>query len=162
MEDIMVRCNTTTVMTGLLTVLAITVSAAATEPQLSASDKDAAQLKAAQEERIEVLTKLVTMLTSQYNAGTADIVQVHSAESDLCNALLDSTDEPEKPVALLTKQLEMAKEILVIARSRLDSGNLREADVFRAKSLFLDVKIKLLKERSRRKPPTPSPRGRRP
>ena len=79
--------------------------AAAVETQPQASDDVTTQLKAAQDERIKVLTQLVEGLMSQYKAGTADFVQVSSAQDELCDAQLDSTDEPEKRVAVLTTQL---------------------------------------------------------
>ena len=63
----------------------------------SASGIDA-QLKAAQNERVKLLTQVVEILTEQHKVAAVDYSQVASAESDLCNALLDSTDEPEKRI----------------------------------------------------------------
>ncbi|MGO9109803.1 MAG: hypothetical protein ACLP9L_11275 [Thermoguttaceae bacterium] len=151
----MTRRTTATAMAGLLILLAIMVPAAAAEPQPKASDNDAAQLKALQDERVKVLTQLVEVLVSQYKLGIVDLAQVASTEDELCNALLDSTDEPEKRVALLTKQLEKANDVLRITQGRRQAGAAGVADVYRAKSLYLDIKIKLLRERSRKKPPTP-------
>ena len=118
----------------------------AEEPQTRASNNDAAQLKAAEDERIEVLTRLVEVLTSRYAAGTADFPEVFSAESQLWNAQLDSTDEPQKRLALLAKQFDRASEILKLAQARFAAGTVTETNVLRAKSLCLDVKIKLLRE----------------
>ena len=55
------------------------VPAAAAEPQAKDSGDDAAQLKAAQEERIVVLKKLVEIAIAQYRVGTVDFNQVSSA-----------------------------------------------------------------------------------
>jgi hypothetical protein len=133
---------------------AIMVPAAAAEPQAKSSGNDAAQLKAAQEERINLLTQVVEILTAQYQAGTVDLAQVSSAENELCNALLDSTDEPEKRVALLTKQLDKANKLVQITEGQRKVGIVGEADLFRAKSQCLGVKIKLLRERNLKRPPT--------
>ena len=57
---------------------------------------DATDLKAAREERVKLLTQVVEILTSQYQSGTTEITQVTTAENELYNALLDSTDAREK------------------------------------------------------------------
>ena len=121
----------TTAMTGLLILLAIAAPAAAAEPQPKASEDDAAQLKAALDERVKVLTELVDELTAQYRVGTVDVAQVFSAENDLCNALLDSSDEPAKRVALLTKQLDKANN-LVKANAQRKVGMVGPGRVFRS------------------------------
>jgi len=163
MEGKMTRRTTTTAITGLLIVLAIAVPAAAAEPQPNkASDDIPAQIKAAQDERIAVLTRLVEVLTGQYKTGTVDAAQVFSAENELCNAMLDSSDEPEKRVALLTKHLDKANDFLKSTQARVDSGTASVADAFRAKSLYLDIKIKLLRERSRKRPPATIPTEKQP
>lgn len=158
----MKRFATAIAIIGLLSFLKITVPAAAAEPQPKASDDDAAQLKAAQDERVKVLTQLVEELTAQYRVGTADVAQVSSAERDLSNALVDSTDEPAKRVALLTKQLDKANDLLKITQSRFESGTVTHADVSRVKALCLDIKIKLLRERNGKRPLTPIPAGKQP
>jgi len=127
----------------------------ATEPQAKASDNDAAQLKALQDERIRTLTQTVAALTAQYKVGMlADVSQVFSAENELCNAQLEVTDEPEKRIALLTEQLRTANELLKVAQARVDAGTVTEVDIFRAKSVHLGLKIKLLRERGRKSPPS--------
>lgn len=139
-------------MTGFLILLATMVPASAAGPQPKASDNDAAQLKAVQDERIKVLNQLVVVLTAHYKAGTCDVARVFAAENDLCNALLDSTDKPEKRVALLTKEVDKAKGLIKITEARFDTGIATQADVLQAKSLYLGLKIKLLRERNKKKP----------
>jgi len=119
---------------------------------VSAAGDDDAQLKATKDERVKVLTDLLELITGSYHGGTAEAAQICSTHNDLCNALLDSTEEAEKRVALLTKQLEKASEFLKNTQRRFDSGTITQADVLRAKSLCLDIKIKLLRERSRKEP----------
>ncbi len=155
----MTRRTPRTATAGLLIFLAIVASAASAEPQPKASDDDAAQLKAAQDERVKVLARLVDVLTGHYKLGLVAFAQVSSAENDLCNALLDSTDEPEKRVALLTKQLDKVNVLLKTTRYRRETAQVDVVDVYRAEAVYLDVKIKLLRERSRVRPPTPNPTG---
>ena len=153
----MTRRTTTTAMAGFLIFLAVTAFAA--EPQPKTSDNDATALKALQEERIKVLTQLVEVLTGEYRVSTVGFNQLFSAENELCNALLDSTDEPAKRVALLTKQVEQANDILKTMQARFEAGTVSRADILRAKSLCLGVRIKLLKERGKTIPPMPNTTG---
>ncbi len=127
-----------------------------------ARDNDAALLKAAQDERIKVLGQLVEILLSQYTVGTVDFNQLGSAQNELSNALLDSMEEPEKRIAMLEKQLVMANDVLSVAKAKLNAGTVTQADAVRAKAVFLDVKIKLLRERNRKLPPTPNRTGKQP
>ena len=120
-------------------------------------DNDAALLKAAQDERIKVLTELVEMMAEQQKSGTVDVVdQLFSTESELCNALLDSTNEPEKRIALLTKQLDKANDFVKILQAKKEAGTVSPQDVLRAKSQYLGFKIKLLRERSWERPLMPT------
>ena len=127
-----------------------------------ASDNDATLLKAAQDERIKVLRQLVESLLLQYREGTVDYNQLGSAQNELSSAMLDSTDDPAKRVALLEKQLVMANDVFRIVKARVDSGTVTIADACRAKVVFLDIKVKLLRERSRKRLPMPNPTGKQP
>ena len=158
----MTRRTTTTAMAGFLILLAVTIQAVAAEPRPTASGDDTAQLKTLLDERVKVLTQLVEVLTSHYKLGFIGLPQLLSAENELCNALLDSTDDPEKRVALLTKQLDNANNIRGITQGRRQAGQVDVADVYRAESLYLDIKIKLLRERNRKRPTTPDSTGKQP
>jgi hypothetical protein len=124
-------------------------------------DNDAAQLKAVQEERIKVLTQLVELETAQYKVGATEITRLVSAENELCDALFDSTDDIERRIALLTKQVERANDLVRDTEASVKHGaeTVTEVDVCRAKSLYLGLTIKLLRERGRKGPPMPTPPG---
>ncbi len=145
-----------TAVTGLIVVLTLVIPSTGAEPQGKVKDDDAAQLKALQEERVEVLTQLVKYTTAQYHTGAVTIDAVISAQNELVAAKLDSTDETDKRIALLTQQLEMVTQLLRITESRHEAGRITITDVYRAKSLLLDVKIKLARERSKQKTRAPS------
>jgi len=66
------------------------------------------------------------------------------------------TDDPEKRVAVLTKHLDKASEFVKFVQGQVNAGIAGQADLLRAKSLYLDIKIKLLRERNRKRPPTPA------
>jgi len=147
---------------SLLLLLALSIAPVlclTAEPQPTTNDDVAAQLKSALDERVKVLSQLVELLTGYYKLGAVDIAQVATAENDFCNALLDSTDEPEKRIALLTKQLDKVSDILKITQGRRQTGQVDVAVLYRAKSLYLDVTIKLLRERGKDRPPTPNATG---
>ena len=114
-------------------------SAPAAEPQPKASDEDSAQLKSLRAERIKVLAQLVEVLTGEYRVSTADFNQLFSAENELCNALLDSTDEPEKRVALLTKQVEQANDFLKTTQARFEAGTVSRSGYSSGPSRYVSV-----------------------
>ena len=152
----MTRRTTVISVIGFLFSLLLLIPATAAERQSKASNDDAAQLKAALDERIKVLTQLVDVVTSQYQAGVVDSTQLFSAANALCGAQLDATEDPEKRIALLTKQVDKASDILKLVQARHDAGTVTDADVLRAKSLCLGLKIKLLRERKRKSPQMPA------
>ena len=131
----------------------------AAEPKPKASDNDAAQLKALQDEQVSDLTRLVDALAVRNKGGSFDVAGLCSAENDLCNALFDSTDDPDKRIAVLAKQLETANDLLKLTQVRFNEGLVTYVDLGRAKSLYLGLKIKLLRERGRKRPPMPAPTG---
>lgn len=153
----MTRIIGTCAATGLTILLMLTAQAVAAEPQLDANDNEAVQLKALQEERVAVLTALVSVVVMQYQGGQCDFNAVSSAHNELVAAQLDSTDDPEKRIALLTQQIEVAGGALNLAEERFSSGMTTKADVHRAKSLLLGIRIKLLRERSKLKSRMPGP-----
>ena len=97
-----------------------------------------------------MLTEVVEVLTAQFKVATVDFIQLSTAQDELCDAQLDATDEPEKRVALLTKQLDRANDVVKFVQGRFDAGTVTQVDVCRAKSLYLGIKIKLLRERNRK------------
>jgi hypothetical protein len=113
---------------------------AAAESKPAASYNDATQLKALQQERVNVLTRLVEALEREDGKdGQSEFGEIASAESELCNALIDTTDDPEKRVALLTKQLDTVNDFLKVRQALFDSGAKggTEIELYRAKSLVL-------------------------
>jgi hypothetical protein len=78
------------------------------------------------------------------------VAEVFSAEHELCNAVLDSTKEPERKIALLAKLVERANEVVTSTQARFAKGQATESDVLRAKALCLGIKIKLLRERNQK------------
>ena len=151
----MIRRIAVTVMSGLLILLTLVVRSTTAEPQSKPKDDDAAQLKSLQDERVDVLTQLVKVTMAYCEQGTCRIEEGISAQNQLMAAQLDSTDEPEKRVALLTQQVELASTLLKMAEQRHEAGLITIADVYRARSCLLDVKIRLLRERTQHGPQTP-------
>ena len=102
------------------------------------SGDDAAQLKAAQDERVKVLTQLVEAGNEELKLGVARIDQVVAAENELSNAVLTSTDKPDTKIALLTKQLERATKLFKGTQALHDVGAKggTESDLLWAKSLY--------------------------
>lgn len=151
----MTRCIAVTTSTGLLILLACMVRSTTAEPQPKPEDDAAAQLKSLQDERVEVLTQLVKVTMEHCRQGTCGIEDVVSGQNQLVAAQLDSTDEPERRIALLTQQVELASTLLKMAEQRHEAGLMTIADLYRAKSCLLDAKIRLLRERTKQRAQTP-------
>lgn len=115
-----------------------------------AATVDAGTIATVQKERIEALQELVKFCMQQFKHGTTPFDSVASAQEELINARLDATDKGDERVALLTEQLKVADSMLhyIDVRYRAAAGATR-ADFLRAKSHYLQVKIKLLQEGSR-------------
>ena len=135
--------------------LAFMVRSTTAKPQPKPKDDDAAQLTTLQDERVEVLTQLVKVTMEYCRQGKCGIEDGISAQNQLVAAQLDSTDEPAKRVALLTQQVELASTLLKMAEQRHEAGIITIVDVYRARSCLLDVKIRLLRERTKQGPQTP-------
>ncbi|MGO8749555.1 MAG: TolC family protein [Thermoguttaceae bacterium] len=110
------------------------------------------QIKALQKDRIEALTRLVDVCWSQYRAGSNTFSTVVGAHDQLLSAQLDFTEKPEERVALLTNQAKTATEYLELTQGRFKTGITTQADIYRAQSHLLDIKINLLRERNRHPP----------
>jgi hypothetical protein len=123
----------------------------ATEQQQGATDTEAAQISALQKERIATLQQLVTICVAQYQSGMLPFDSVAAAQEELLAAQLESTDKPEERVALLKEHLNIVESLCNSADKMFKGGRVSRPDVLRAKSRYLDVKIKLLRESSRLK-----------
>jgi len=140
-----------TLVAGLTVFLATLVPVIAAEPQPKAANDDAAQLKAAMEERIKVLTGAEQILEAQYRVGTVAFGQLVAVERDLRNAELESCDEPAKRIGLLEKHLKKAEDLQHTAEAKYKAGTVSEVDIRCANAEYLNVKIQLLRERAKSK-----------
>lgn len=116
-----------------------------------ASDDMTAEIKTLQKERVETLKSLVELYVQFYQGGKIDITPVIGAQTELVTAQLESTENPDERIALLTERLNAVTSFLKLAEQRWMAGMSSQADVYRAKSLLLDTKIKLLREQGARK-----------
>ena len=140
--------HTTTLVAGFTAFLAILVPIIAAAPQ----PNDAAQLKAAQEERIKIFEVLLKSVTSRYKAGILSYAELYPAQRELCNAKLDATDDPDKRIAVLTQLLEAAGDQLKHQQNNVSRGiGNNEENTFRANAEYLRIKIQLLRERAKSK-----------
>jgi outer membrane protein TolC len=142
----MTRWTVAAIAAGVLIAASITPGA---EPKGESPADVKAQIKALQKERVEALTRLVEVYTVQYKMGTGTFEALVGAQDDLVNAQLDSTEKPEERVALLTGHLKTATDAAKIAQGMVEAGAASQAIIYRARSHLLDIKIKLLRERSR-------------
>jgi hypothetical protein len=114
--------------------------------------EDAAmELKTLQKEQIAVLTKKVDVLTIHNRAGTADFEQLLLAQMELCDAKLDAANTSDERIAVLEEQLKLAESAQKLTEQRLAvaAAATTEANVLSAKSLYLKIKIRLVRERGK-------------
>jgi hypothetical protein len=150
-RSVMVLLSFSIVLGGALAVCATPAAAAPVEPPKTPAKDDAAELRQLQQQRINVLSRLVELLTRQYKSGTAGFGEVAAAQIQLVDAKLDATEKPKERLALLEEQVKMAKALRDVADMRFRNGACTAADVCRAKALCLEIKIKLLRERGKQK-----------
>ena len=123
---------------------------AAGQSRINAAD-EASDVKSLQKELIATLSKKVDLLTRQHQAGTVDFDQVCTAQMELYDAKLDATDKPDERIALLEEQLKTAASAQKLIETRSTSAATNEANVLSAKSLYLKIKIRLVRERAKQK-----------
>jgi outer membrane protein TolC len=95
------------------------------------------------------LGRLVDVYVRQYQVGMGTSEAVVGAQTELLHAQLDAAERPAERVALLTEHEKRVADFLKLTEGRFSTGTATQADVYRAKSLLLDAKIKLLRERNR-------------
>jgi hypothetical protein len=120
--------------------------------ELGAKDDMAVQIKAAQKERVEVLTELVKIDTELWETDWTGLATLTQAKADLANAQVDAADTSEAKILVLT---EAAKEQAGFvqrteARARVGFKDTK-ADVDRERLRLLDFNIRLLRERGLQK-----------
>ena len=109
----------------------------------------AAEIKALQKERIAALTGAVQMLLAQYQQGRSDFRPLALAQTDLLAAEFDATDDANERIVLLERELKVATDALDIAERKVQVGRANAVESLQAKALVLDIRIKLLRERSK-------------
>ena len=110
-----------------------------------------AQINAAQHERVEALTQLVKLALDQYEKGTTEVDAVVSAETALINAQVNAADTSEAKILVLTNAAKKETDFLKITEAKCEAGDAGSAEIDRARSLLLDAKIRLLRERTLQK-----------
>ena len=114
---------------------------------LSQQNGTAAQVKELQKKRIETLTKVVARYERLYQTGQSDFEPVFDVQTQLANARLEASDKHEERVALLTDLVKGASERLRVTDDKYKAAMVGDAAPLQAKSLLLDAKIRLLRER---------------
>ena len=109
----------------------------------------AAEIKALQKERIAALAGVVQMLLAQYQQGRSDFRPLAVAQTDLLAAEFDATDDANERIVLLERELKVAKDALDTAERKVQAGRANAVETLQAKALMLDIRIMLLRERSK-------------
>jgi outer membrane protein TolC len=78
---------------------------------------------------------------------------VDLAQAKLLKAKLDAAEKPEERIAVLEEHVKLATTIATETNNRWKAGVVHELEALDAKASLLDVKIRLLRERSKVKAP---------
>jgi outer membrane protein TolC len=97
------------------------------------------------------LTGVVEILFEQYQHGSAEFRTLALAQTDLLAAEFDATDDANERIVLLERELKVATDALDTAERKVQAGRANAVESLQAKALVLDIKIKLLRERSKAK-----------
>jgi hypothetical protein len=116
------------------------------KPPQQKPSAEATELEALLKERHNTLSKLVALLTAQYQAGTVDFGRVAEATRDFLKSAVALDENPEKRLTALREVRDTAKAIAVIAAARFKAGNVTEADMLQATAVLLEARIELLRE----------------
>jgi hypothetical protein len=117
-----------------------------------AKDDAAAQIKAAQKERVEALTELVKIDTELWKTDWTGLATLTQAKADLANAQADAADTSEAKVLVLTEAVKEQAKFVRFTEVRARAGfRDTNADVDRERLRLLDFKIRLLRERGLQK-----------
>jgi hypothetical protein len=103
--------------------------------------KDADQLKDSERLRISELANLVEDYKERYVAGTASLEALVGARAALLDAKLDAAEKHEERVALLEEAAKSDAQLSRVAEAK------RKACLATTRSIFLDAKIRLLRQR---------------
>jgi hypothetical protein len=118
----------------------------------SAKDDVAAQIEAAQKERVEALTELVKVDTELWKTKWTGLAALTQAKADLANAQADAADTSEAKVLVLTEAAKEQAEVVRVTEIRAKVGFMdTNADVDRERLHLLDYKIRLVRERGPQK-----------
>ncbi len=135
------------VLLSLPLLATVLLTGAATEPQPSrtAAQKVAA-VKALLKERHEVLAKVVSILTTQLQAGTVDFPTLARAQEDALRAAADMAETPQERIAALREIVAVAKQKEQYFEDHLKLHfRVTKDEVLRAKAARLAAEIELLR-----------------
>jgi hypothetical protein len=117
------------------------------------SEKDdvAEQIKAAQKERIEALTELVKINKELWETNWTELATITQAKAELANAQADAAGTFEAKVLVLTEAVKEQAGFVQVIERREQVGVDSYDKVYRERLHLLDLKIRLLRERSAQK-----------
>jgi len=117
----------------------------------AAEDELTAQIKALQTERIVTLSNLAAYCKGEFEMGMMHAEAAIDADADLLKARLDAAAKPDERIAILSEHVKGQTELLKLIEGRRQAATVGLVNVYRARSLLLNTKIMLLRERSLQK-----------
>jgi hypothetical protein len=113
-----------------------------------ATEKDiTAEIKALQHEKVETLAKLVAFRRAEFAEGLPRCEAFLAAEAELIDAQIDAAENAEQRISLLADHVKNQAEFLKIVEGMRQHNSIGLAEVYRARTLLMNMKIQLLRER---------------
>ena len=110
------------------------------------AQKNLAALRA---ERLEILRRAVSVLESAYRAGTADILTLMTARSDLLEAELEAATTGEQVRKLLQQHSQIAQGARDLAEARHNQGSLSNIQYLHSRARWLEREIRFVEAAER-------------
>jgi hypothetical protein len=129
----MTRTAISLLLAVLTASLLVTLAVMAQQEEQPPTDFEA-EVRSLQIKRFETLEALVQNQTIKYREGHGDLQHVLAAHHDRTEAQLELVETPEKRIALLEAQLEVAKETLQMAQALFEAAERDRCDPLQAQA----------------------------
>ena len=110
----------------------------------------AAEIRACGQNVLNTLTRVVARYDRLYQMGRLEFEPVFDVQVQLANARLDATEKHAERVALLEELVKGAAERLRVTEDKYHAAIVGDASPLQARSLLLDAKIRLSREREKK------------
>ena len=139
----------TSIFMGGVTVLLLSLSTASfSAEKLETQESTAVSVADLQQQRLELLERLVVVAREGYLQGDINYEEFVAAQQQVISAKLEMTDDRASRLALLTESVKLAETLAKRTEELFALGKVTQREVLVYRADFLTAKIRLEQERS--------------